>query len=113
MIIETLKLVKDEHARRKHWDGWYPSWFGNLMVDPSVDVLEARWRPLMTISIAAHLALPLLLLSGYLSVAIVVGSIVHASYATLFPATLAHFSLVMISTYVVFVDPWAVASAFP
>src|SRR5262249_4198094 len=96
-----------ERARRHHWDGVYPKSLITLLGRRPAAVLA----PLMTMVIVCELALPFgLSLREVAPYAICAGATMHAAFTWLFPGTLTHFSLLTVSSSLLFLDPSAVAA---
>ena len=106
VITDTLKFCLEERNHRKAFDGWYPKIFLDFFVRPDFDLCCKRWAPLLLLSTVLELLVPFfLILNPLFLTGVIAGTVLHLFFALLFPATLAHFSLLMVFTYILFIDP--------
>jgi hypothetical protein len=112
-VVHTcVRHVMAERADRRHFDVWAPRWFIERFVKGDPRALDRVWAPWMWLTVAIEGLLPLLLLSrATFAGGVLLGVVMHAAFTAMFPATLLHFSLLSLSTYVLFCDPHALTSA--
>jgi len=119
VIFQTLRFVRVEAARRRYSDtalpGAFVAWLliGSHSFNEGPRRLQRTCLQLgMVFTVAAEAALPVLLLSDRTRwCGVALGITLHGAFALLFPLTLAHFSLLSVSTYVLFLDPATVSRA--
>jgi hypothetical protein len=105
-MFRSLQLVRRDRRLRSHRDGYYPRWLSVLLVIGPDSDLERRWRVIMAATIALQLALPILLLNPQTwLVGAVAGAIMHAAITLVMPFTLGHFSVAVLSSYLLFLPP--------
>ncbi len=111
VLYVTLQYLQQERCRRRHAEMFYPDWFITHCVERTEKQLKRIWRPVAGLTIAIEFILPFLLLTNRLGfAAALLGFVVHVGFTFLQPVTLAHFSLATVATYILFLDPYWVAS---
>ena len=111
VLAAQLNYVQGEKSRRKSGDFHLPPAFLNLFASSDTDASARRWRPWMLLTVALELLLPALLLcESTRAWGVTLGALMHALFAVLYPETLMHFSLLSVSSYILFVDPRILAT---
>jgi hypothetical protein len=109
VVVGTLRALVRTRSGRQHFDGWYPK-SALRWLDGDAGSVTRRWGPWMVAVIGFELALPFLLLwEPTFALAALAGIVMHAAFTLLFPATLLHFSVLAVATYLLFLDPDRVA----
>lgn len=105
LLHKTLQFAISERQKRKYWDGWYPSAFVTRMIDLEDPRTCRHWRLTAILVCVMEAVLPFGLLSPYWSFAVGLGIALHVGFTLMFPATLGHFSLICVGSYVLFINP--------
>ncbi len=105
VVIEQIRFIANEKSKRKHRDGFYPA-FLIRMVRNDTRFFRSSVKCLMITTMVLEFALPALLIFDHTRIfGCVMGISMHLGFTLLFPATLAHFSLIVLSSYLLFFDP--------
>lgn len=106
VVYRTLKFVLEEYKSRKHFDFWIPRQCVEFFSQEDEKNLTKLCFPLMSATVLLEFTLPFLLIfQPTWGIAFVMGTLMHLGFTLLFPATLLHFSLISVFSYLVFVDP--------
>lgn len=106
VVAGSLAHALRERPFRKHFDGVYPRWLQHHVLNMNPEQLGGGWRAAMVAVVLIELALPpLLAFPKTYGFGVLIGTLMHGAFTVLFPATLLHFSLLCVFSYVLFVDP--------
>lgn len=99
VISGTLSVIAN--SRRTHFDFYLPDTLLKLFLRDG-----AALSALMCMTVALEIALPFGLSTPSTALFFVaLGAMMHLGFTFLFPVTLLHFSIVTVSTYLLFLDP--------
>jgi hypothetical protein len=106
VIYTHLQQKLEEANTRKYFDGIYPAFLTKFLVHQHEPILTTRWKPMMITTLLLETLIPIFLwFESTQVVGIVLGIFMHAAFTLIAPGTLAHFSLITIGTYILFVNP--------
>ncbi len=110
VVMEQLKAVIRQRETRHHWDTFVPNFAAKWIKNQNTGKSSRFVRGGMVTTVSLEVLLPLLLLNDYtIWFAMAAGIVMHGAFTLLFPATLLHFSLVVVASYLLLIPPELVA----
>lgn len=106
VVYTHLQQKLEKTQPRKHFDGLYPVALINNLVKQEETILTNRWQLLMKCTLILELMVPFFLwfeTTRYVGIGL--GIFMHILFTFIAPATLAHFSLITVGSYILFIDP--------
>jgi hypothetical protein len=115
-IHAALLYAFTEGTRRRHFEAYLPTWvIESLVVGRDMGAIRKRWAAASRLVICSEILVPAgLLCSEWPNIQLATaayGAFMHACFTLLAPATLFHFSLATVGSYLVFLDPQKLAQS--